>query len=170
VANFLLSVTEIDSLGVLATHNIFIQAAGTQTVDDVGSEMNTYLPLLDAIIDTQITQARLIWEVDLPGGLKTAPVANSAVQRGMNQAFVQSNSKYVSTTTVPGISNAVAPNKKVDITNTDYLAWRSHLLGLTGPAIKFVSKFLNQITGAKSVDVTFRKHRKREQELSTEEE
>jgi hypothetical protein len=170
MAEFLLSVTEMDSLGVTATHNVNLTIAGTQTVDDVGAELNTYLPLLDAIIDTQIIRARAIWEVDLPGGLKAAPVANSEVQRGMLQQWDQANSIYSASTVVPGVSTAVAPNKKVNVANTDYVAWYGHLLGLTGPAIKFVSKFKNQIAARLKVEVTFRKHRKPQVERSEEEE
>lgn len=168
-----LSVTIQDSLGVKATQNINLTLDGTQTIDDVGSEINTYLPLLNALIDGIIIEARLIWIADLPGGLRTTPVDKSVVQRGLLQSWTQAvDVNSHPSTLVPCITLGAisATTGKFDQTNAAYLAWRSHLLGLTGPAITFTSKALYNITGAYSILETFRKHRKRTAELSYEKE
>jgi len=169
VANGFLSVTVQDSVGVKATHIINVVLDGTQTVDDVGSEWNTYLPLFDATTDGVILSATFNWQVDLPGGLKAAPAAKSIVQRGLLQGWTQAVivSKKASTL-IPAVAAALisATTGKFDTTNAAYLAWRGHLLGLTGPAITFVSQWQYDITGHKDVLETFRKHRKRTAELT----
>jgi hypothetical protein len=169
VANGFLSVTIQDSVGVKATHVINLQLIGTQTVDDVGAEFNTYLPLLDAVTDGKILSATFNWEVDLPGGLKANPVAKSTVSRGLLQGWTQAIATAKrAATLVPALILAMisATTGKLDTTNAAYLAWRGHLLGLTGPAIKFVSEANYQITGSIDVREVFRKHRKRTAELT----
>lgn len=167
MANFVMSATIKDGMGVTATQNINLQVAGTQTVDNVGAEMNSYLPLLDAITDGKIESARLIWEVDLPAGLKASPVEDSAVEKGMLVNWKQANSIYKQGTYVPAVSDALLVGGKIDLSNADYIAWRDHLLGLTA-AIKFVSKFLNAIQAVIDVLVSFRKHRKPANHVSFE--
>jgi len=172
MATILMSVTVKDILGVSATQNVWLTVAGTQTVDDVGSEFNTYLPLLDAIIDGQITEARAIWLIDLPGGLKTAPVADSNITIGLLQGWTQAtNVNKHPSTLVPAVSKDLIDDTtgKFDQTNTDYLAWRNHLRGLVGPAITFISSELHNITGVWRILESKRKRRKRTAELSFEE-
>lgn len=169
MANGFLSVTVQDSVGVKATHIINLVLDGTQTVDDVGSAFNTYLPLFDAVTDAKIISATFNWEVDLPGGLKAAPAAKSTVSRGMLQGWTQAiaTGKRASTL-IPAIILAMisATTGKLDITNAAYLAWRGYLLGLVGPAITFVSEANYDITGHIDVREVFRKHRKRTAELT----
>jgi len=169
MANGFLSVTVQDSVGVKATHVINLVLDGTQTVDDVGSEFNTYLPLFDAVTDGVILSATFNWQVDLPGGLKAAPVAKSTVSRGLLQGWTQATiTAKKASTLIPAIILAMisATTGKLDPTNTAYLAWRGHLLGLTGPAITFVSQWRYAITGHIDILETFRKHRKRTAELT----
>jgi len=173
MANTYLSVTIVDSLGVTAVQNIWLVLDGTQTIDDVGTELNTYLPLLDAVTDGKIQGAVLNWQVDLPGGLKSAPVAKSIVQRGLLQSWTQQvDVNHHPSTLIPAVALALidATTGKFNQANAAYLAWRNHLNGLNGPAITFVSSALYQIEAAFSILETFRKHRKRTAELSFEEE
>lgn len=169
MANGFISVTIQDATGVRATQNVQLILDGTQTVDDVGAEFNAYLPLLDAVTDGVILDARFVWQIDLPGGLKAAPAAKSIVQRGLLQIWTQAviTAKDASTL-IPAVAAALisATTGKFDISNAAYLAWRGHLLGLTGPAITFVSQWRYDITGHRAVLETFRKHRKRTAELT----
>lgn len=171
MAEGFLSVTIQDILGVQATHVIPLNLDGTQTVDDVGSEFNTYLPLLDAVTDGKILDARFVWNIDLPGGLKAAPAPDRSVQLGMLQTWTQANIPATPyDTLVPDLAAALVNNTtgKIDVTNAAYLAWRGHLLGLVGPAITFVSNVRNAITGQTFVTITFRNHRRRTRQLSRE--
>lgn len=171
MAIILMSTTIQDILGVTGTQNVWLNITGTQTVDNVGAEANTYLPLLDAVTDGKILTSRFIWEIDLPGGLKDAPVADSTISRGLLQGWTQAtNVRRHPSTLIPAVSRDIIDDAtgKFDQANTDYLAWRSHLRGLTG-AIKFVSDELYNITGVFRILESQRKHRKRTAELSFEE-
>jgi len=170
VANTYLSVTIQDSLGVTGVQNIDLVLDGTQTIDDVGSELNTYLPLLDAITDGKILSAVLNWQVDLPGGLKSAPVADTDISRGYLQSWTQATNVHDHPSTlVPAIARTLLDDitGKLNQGAGAWLAWRNHLTGLTGPAITFVSSQLYGITGVYRVVESKRKHRKRTAELST---
>lgn len=171
MAIILMSTTIKDILGVSATQNVWLNIAGTQTVDDVGSEFNTYLPLLDAVTDGQITQSRAIWQIDLPGGLKAAPVADSNITIGLLQGWTQAtNVNDHPSTIIPAVTKTMINDTdgKFDQTNTDYLAWRNHLRGLVGPAITFISDQKYNITGVFRILESKRKRRKRTAELSFE--
>jgi len=166
-----LSVTIQDSVGVKATSNLNLTIAGGATFDGVGSAFNDYLPLLNAITDGEIVTARLVWEIDLPGGMKTVPVAKSIVQRGLLQQWIQANLPNAHPATiVPAIASAIisATTGKFDVTNAAYLAWRAFLLGWNTGDVQFKSPANNQITGSLSVLETFRKHRRRTAELTKE--
>jgi len=168
-----MSVTIKDILGVTATQNVWLTVAGTQTVDDVGAEMNAYLPLLDAVTDGQIVGAELKWIVDLPGGLKTAPVADSNITIGLLQGWTQATDvTHHPSTIIPAVAAALIDDTtgKFDQTNADYLAWRNHLRGLVGPAITFISSARYAITGVFRILESKRKRRKRTAELSYESE
>jgi len=170
MAIILFSTTIVDRLGVPATQNVWLDVAGTQTVDEVGAMANAYLPLLDEVTDGQITGAELKWVVDLPGGLKTAPVADSNITIGLLQGWTQAvDVTHHPSTNIPAVAKALINDTtgKFDQANAAYLAWRNYLRGLDTDIV-FISAGRRAITGVFRILESKRKHRKRTVELSYE--
>lgn len=172
MAIILMSVTITDKLGVPGTQNVWLDIAGTQTVDEVGAMMNDYLPLLDAVTEGFIQQARLDWIVDLPGGLKAAAVADSNITIGLLQGWTQAvDVAHHPSTVIPAVARALISDTtgKFDQTNAAYLAWRNYLRGLDTDIV-FISPGRRAITGVFRILESKRKHRRRTAELSYESE
>jgi hypothetical protein len=156
-----------DELGVVTTHALFLDAPSTVTLANLQTFANDYTPLIDAIIDGEIVGI----SVDVPlliSGAKGAPtVPGSSVEETGLIGWEQAASNYKASIDIPSIAHAVVALGKIDLTNTDFVAWRNFVLATT-VGIKFCSKFGNDLVALKDALITFRKHRRAENRRSFE--
>jgi hypothetical protein len=163
----LLSVDVLDKLGVSTTHNLFLDAPDTSTLADFNSFLTDYAPLLDAITDGQITAAHVRQQLALPSGLKSAPASTAEVERTGLFNYTMSGNPYKFGIDVPAIADSKIVSGKINLTDSDILAWKSFILTGVG-GITIVSKFLQSLIALVDALISFRKHRKQETRRSLE--
>ncbi len=163
----LLSVELLDALGVTVSMDTFYEVPDTTTLADLNTYLAAYLPKLDAITDSKITAATFKPRGTLPGGLKASPDEDAENERTGLFNFSQSAVPYKNGIDVPGISDALIVNGKIDLTATAVTDWVSIITTTTQGLIN-VSKFLNALQTLLDALISFRKHRRAESRRSFE--
>src|SRR5260221_14447787 len=119
----LLSVELLDALGVTVSMDTFYEVPDTTTLADLNTYLAAYLPKLDAITHSKITAATFKPRGTLPGGLKASPDEDAENERTGLFNFSQSAGPYKNGIDVPGISDALIVNGKIDLTATAGNYW-----------------------------------------------
>jgi hypothetical protein len=162
-----LSVELLDELGVTTSMDLFYQAVDTVTLADLNSFAAAVLPDLDAITGSQIMKATYKVGLTLPGSLKSSPAAGSKnEQTGLFQ-MAQATVPYTDGVDVPGLSDTLIANGKIDLTASAITDWISDLTTTIQSQIP-ISKFRYALTALRSALISFRKHRKAESRISRE--
>ena len=168
MANYLsiLSTEVLDILGVSTSHAIFIDVPDATTVAQLVAYAQAYEAVLDPITDGQPTAGHITVRFT-PSGVKSSPNASSEVEKTGLFNYAQAASQYSQGIDVPAIADATIVSGRIDLTNTDIVAWRDFVLAtLTG--VHAVSKFDNDLTALRDALITFRKHRRAENRRSFE--
>jgi len=165
----ILSITLTDDGGVDAVYDNFISYDGSiLTLDSATANAQSTALLVDKISDAKITGIRLVIAVPLPSGLKGSAVADSSVEKtGLFNFSLDGSVKYTDSIDVPAIANALVTNKKINLSNTDYINWRDRVLDDTS-GLHIVSKFAFDLLAVIDAAVTFRKHRRATRAASRE--
>jgi hypothetical protein len=168
MANYLaiLSVELQDSLGVSTAHDLFLLVPDTAAVSALISWAGNYFIKLDPITDAAGVQAHITLKFT-SAGLKTTPVASSEVEKTGLFNFAQASSLYKQGVDVPAIADATITSGRIDLANTDIVAWRDYVL-TAHDGISAVGKFTNDLTSLQDALISFRKHRRAENRRSFE--
>lgn len=161
------SFTIKDSSGVKSTADFSVAYdAATETVGALIGNLAALGGLLDAVIDGQIIDGRILIDVAPDPSWKTAPVADSIVERTALLTFQQANTTYVASIDIPAISLSVLDAQEAPIINAGALQTLINNLvnqttGIGGSATVFAnSKYANALTKLLKAVTTFRKHRR----------
>lgn len=149
----LISFTVLDDDADTRTVNIFFDAAVTPAA--LAAYATAYEPLLDAVIDGQITGARYSVDLTLAAGLKAAPVAQSEVQKGANFSYLNA-SRYAHGIWIPAFKPTLFVGDTVNMAGAGVAAFNAaHLAGIAGTAPTNGLGF--DLTSLKGTKKTFRK-------------
>lgn len=161
------SYTIKDSSGVKSTFDLSVAYdAATETAGALIGNFAALGGLLDAVIDGQIIDGRIIVDVAPDPSWKAAPVADSIVERTALLTFRQANTTYVASVDIPAISLSVLDAQEAPIINAGALqTFISNLTnqstGIGGSATVFAnSKYSNALLALVKAVTTFRKHRR----------
>jgi len=160
----LLSVRLVDGLGVPVAHNIFLDVNTADTLSQIVGVVDDYLAVLAPIILGKGVEAVL--SIILPPTGLPSTAGGEAEKTGLFN-FEQDTSPYKFGVDVPTLNDAVIVDGKIDLTNTDVIAWKEWLLA-THTSITPVSKYDLVLLSLIDALITFRKHRKAENRRSLE--
>lgn len=155
----ILSIEVLDAEGVTATQMLYLTIPNLVTIADLGLFVGSYAPLLDAIVDGQLMNAKFTIVVPLPSGLKSAPASGSNVESTGLFNFSQTGSRYKFGVDVPAIANSKIVSGRINLSDSDISAWKSFILS-TGTTINVVSKFVLILASLLDALRSFRKHRR----------
>lgn len=168
MANYLslLSVQLEDALGVVASHDIFIEVPEATTITQLVAAGQSYCAVLAGVTDANGLAAKVSVTFP-PTGMNTAAAEGSEVERTGLFNFSQASSKYKFGIDVPSLNDGIVVNGKIDLTAAGVTDWVTWLLSVhTG--IQASSKFGNLLAGLLDALISFRKHRKAESRRSFE--
>lgn len=116
---------------------------------------------LDAITDGQIVSSSLSLQYALPGGIKTAPVADCDVEEtGLLTYLTDSPTKRSFAEDIGAFAQTKFVAGKINLADTDVAAWVSRATS-TGGTFEFRNAdFLAALATVRSGVKTFRKHRR----------
>lgn len=161
------SVTILDSLGVTASAPFYLQFPDASTLAEINTAVQAILTDLDDVTDGQILRATIEIDAILPGGLKSAPVAGSEVERGGLFNWFQTGIKYKFGVLVPALSASVVVDGKIDLSNVAVSTFLALVTAIGGDA-EWVSTAGRLLTTLADALIVFRKHRKAESRRSFE--
>lgn len=168
----------IDSEGVKASHDVFVSYdAATETVGALVGNIAAYGGLLDAVTGAQITDCRIIVDVAPDPSWKSAPLANSTVERSAVVNFHQANTPYAWGTVIPAIRDALVIAGRLLLasgalkTLVDTLKNQTPVSGgIGGSGTVFAqSPYSNALIAFKDAFRSTRKHRRELERVSTTE-
>lgn len=165
--NTLVSIHVVDELGVKATMPIWLSGADTQTLAQLVTAAQSIATDTDAIIGGQIIKVTAAVSVPVPSGAKALPAAGSRVEQTALFNFSQTGSPYKYGVDVPSVKDAALTGGRVNLANTDVLAWITLITGAIG-AFTPESTAFRAIVGLVDALLTFRKHRKQLDRVSYE--
>lgn len=160
----LLSVRLIDGLGVPVAHDIFLDLDTTATLSTNMGVVDDYLAVLAPLILGKGVEAVL--SILMPPTGLPSTAGGEAEKTGLFN-FEQDGSPYKYGIDVPTLNDTLIVNGKIDLTNTDYLAWKAFLLAAHSGVVP-VSKYDLSLLSVIDALITFRKHRKAENRRSLE--
>jgi len=162
-----MSLTIVDELGVKSQLLTNVIVTDATTVAQIETVANDLVGVTDPIIGGQIVSATFKLDCDFSGA-KSSPDAGSRVEQTALFNFSQDSSTYKYGIDVPSISDTVLTLGKVDLTNTDIIAWKDFILATTA-TVTFAGRVLNALQSLLDVLLTFRKKRKQLDARSFEE-
>lgn len=110
-AIFNISYGAVGEHGKKKRHNIFVPR-GALTLAQIQAFSDDYVALLDACLDTLITDAQIVIGLSLPAGLKAGAVDGSDAGRGGRLSFSVSGSSYSQGLYLPGVIEALRVGEK----------------------------------------------------------
>lgn len=146
MADTLLSVGLLDDAGATKRANIFLPS--TMTLAQIQGWSDVYVPLLNDVVDAAPTDAQVTFNLTIPGGLRTTPVADSTVRRGADLTFANP-SRYKWPAYIPAWSLTLINSGNIDIITTaaaDFIS--AYVAGLV------VSSVTYQPTNGSGFDLT----------------
>ena len=161
------SVKVLDSLGVTISVPYYFNFDDASALTDLQTYIDGFLPDLDAVTDGQIVSTEIVLGMVLPGGLKSAPVASSEVEKGGLFNFSQVGSPYKFGSLVPAMKATLIVNGKINLTAAAVTTWLANFTAVGGTA-SAVSTAIRALGVLKDALVVFRKHRKAESRRSFE--
>jgi hypothetical protein len=162
----LLSYEIKDELGVTTSFPSFVDVPTATTVAQLQTFANDYTAVLDPVTDGEIVGITIKIPLVITGA-KSSPVAGAEDERTALFNYEQAGSNRSWSIDVPAIAAAAIVSGKVDLTNAAIIAYRAFVLATT-LGITFASAYGNALVAARSVLISFRKHRKSENRRSFE--
>jgi hypothetical protein len=130
---------------------------GALTLAQIEEFAQEFSVLLNAVIDGVIEAMNVSISMDLPGGLRTTPVANCEVQKGALLSFTANGTEYRYSVRVPSYVPGKFSGNEVDTADVEFIAIRDALvsgLDATGtqvqPCDEYENDLLSFIEGRKS--------------------
>lgn len=118
-----------DYLGVKASHVVYCKVADSTTIAQAVADAQAYYALLDPV--TGMKGNFGTFSIQFPStGLKTGATADIEANDVLIADFSRTGSTHKFGIEVPGIAEAMILNGKVDIADTDFVAWKNYLLAL----------------------------------------
>lgn len=157
MADTLLSVGVLDDAGKSKRAPVFLPAA--MTLAQIQGWSDVYVPLLNDVIDGQVTDAQVTFALTLPGGIRTAPIADSTVRRGADFSF-QNPSRYKWPLYVPSWSLTYIVSGDIDIASTppsDFLSAYTAGLVVGGTTYQPLNGYTDDLTALANAKEAFRK-------------
>jgi hypothetical protein len=160
------SFTIKDASGVKSTFDLSVAFdAATETVGALIGNFAALGGVLDPVTDGQIIDGRIIIDVAPDPSWKSAPVADSIVERTALLTYQQANTTYVASVDIPAISLSVLDAQERPIVASGALKTFSDNLtqstGIGGSVTVFAnSKYSNALQKLIKAVTTFRKHRR----------
>lgn len=140
----------------------YFYATASGLLADMLSMAGTFIPLVDAVTQSQIVKADLVLPLTLPGGLKSAPVASSNNEIGGLVDFdLSGDAGHYGLWTpnfIPAGFSTVLPTV-IDQTQTDVAAYLAALLGTTDTT-KFIDFYGFDLSSVRSAIKSVRKQRR----------
>jgi len=131
--------------------HVYAQTGGT--LIELQNFVDANAPLIDAIIEGQITAITFTRALVIPGGLKGAPVANCDVEEGANMLFDVAATNYNHGIRLPSLLQTLFTGEEVDITDLDVIAWSNNIInGVAGvvPSDRYGGDVIGLLSGAKT--------------------
>jgi len=157
----------LDALGVIASLPIPFTQDDTVTLADLATFVNTLAPLVDGVTDAEIVGIDIVLTDPLPGGLKTAPVAGSEVERVGLFNFSQNAIKYKYGIPIPALKQTLIVNGRINLAASAVTAFVAGVTGAIGANV-WTSTAYNELLGLVDALISFRKHRRAETRRSFE--
>jgi len=132
---------------------------GTATLSSILAAASAEVALLEAITDGQVISHDITLKLDLPGGLKSAPVTGSNVQENGHFSFVVLGTPYSFGIDVPAIAQAALTGKLINQANADVSDFIDSVQGTGGTFLNVEPVSSIGLGTVKSAKKTFRKHR-----------
>jgi len=132
------------------TH-VYAQTGGTLV--ELQTFVDANAPLLDVIIEGQITAISFTRQLVIPGGLKGAPLANCDVEEGANMLFDVSATNYNHGIRLPSLLQTLFTGEEVDIADLDLIAWSNNIINGTAgvvPSDRYGGDVIGLLSGAKT--------------------
>jgi hypothetical protein len=126
------------------------------TVAQISAFSDEFLSVLDEVTAAQIVSASVALAIDLPVGLKVAPMAGQYIQLGANFGFVVANSAYRYSQRVPAIREALLVGDAVDMTDNAVIDYAGGMTTGVTPALP-TDQDGGDLTAVISGTATFRK-------------
>lgn len=163
------STTFIDDAGVTATAVLYVDYDGAlTTVNDLLDAAVAWAVLVDPLSDA-MAKSVTIQIVQSPiTGVKSAPVADSTVERTGLFTYSQVDSGYVYSQDIPAIANSLVTNGKIDFTAASVIAYVNRMQNQAA-AFPAQSKAGNAINKLIHAVMSFRKRRKQRVKATFEE-
>jgi hypothetical protein len=135
--------------------------SGVATLSSIAAFLSGNITTLDAITDGQIVASSLSLQYALPGGIKSAPVADCDVEEtGLITYVTNSPTKRAFAEDIGAFAQDKFVGGKIDLAQTDVAAWVTRATG-SGGTFEFTNQdFLALLATARSGVKTFRKHRR----------
>jgi len=163
---FLLVSTKLkDALGVTTSFQDYFLVPEATTLTNLNTWLATYAADLDAVTDSVIMETTFNIVGTLPEGIKVAANATAENERTALFNFQLTDLTYKDGVDTPAIAVAKIVDGKVDVTDTDIVAWAEFHNTTTDGLIPVNT---SQVALSTWVDVllSFRKHRKAESRRS----
>ena len=158
------SYTIQDAAGTKATAKVYVAFdAATETVGALTGNFAALGGVIDDMIDGQIIDGNITINVLPDPDWKSAPVADSIVERTALFNFLPEDSKYAQGVDIPAISLTVLDAKeRVILTDAKITAFISNMTDNIGGShtVFAQNQFLLALKTLKDVATTFRKHRR----------
>lgn len=94
----------LDYVGSKKSMTLYVPA--TVSIATLQTELNTYLPAIDAAIDGQIVDAQVTLGLTLPGGMKGSAVTGNTVREGALEGYDAAATAFKFSYYVPSWKNA----------------------------------------------------------------
>lgn len=132
------------------TH-VYAQTGGTLV--ELQAFVDANAPLLDTIIEGQITAISFTRQLIIPGALKGAPLANCDVEEGANMLFDVAATNYNHGIRLPSLLQTLFTGETVDIADLDVIAWSNNIINGTAgvvPSDRYGGDVIGLLSGAKT--------------------
>lgn len=153
------SISVLDADGDISTTPINIPL-GTLTITQLAGFLQGAATDLDAITEGKLVSINVNLDVDLPSGLKSAPVANSDVQESGLLTYTAANTKYVWSQIIPAFVQGKFSGKNINLADTAVTTFTNRMINGATVASALVQpsdKYENDLQSVKSGTKRFRK-------------
>jgi hypothetical protein len=158
VIHGILSVRLKDYMGVISTHDIFVQVGDDTTLAEVVSAAGTYFLLLDPLTDAMGVIAHFTMLFASTGMKSAVTVENRLDDIGLF-AFTQPGAPYKFSEVIPAFAEGKQANGGVNLADEDVQDWLTYIEA-TGVDLQVESKARIKLGAFLSCQLADRKHRK----------
>lgn len=149
----------LDELGIEATCLLYVHYDPATTIANIVAEYQSTSLLLDAIIGGQVLPGTCRIEIDPDAGVKASPDAGSRVEQTAVFDFSNNVTSRKWGDAVPSFSNSKITAGKINIADTDVVAWTTNLTSAVTTG-HYSNNAFQQLVAVTDAFLSFRKRRK----------